>query len=226
VLKALSGQKLWAFDRDARRHAVRLAAELGLKGQLNLNLLPKSIQAFGSEAMFDTIDAAVAHGLRPEQIVLEVSESEAFPDFASFLKLVRECRARGVKFAIDDFGAGHSGLNLLADFQPDSLKVDMKLVRDIASKGPRQAIIRGLLVTCSDLGIDVVAEGVETMDEFTWLRDEGVSLFQGYLFAKPLFEAFPAVAFPRMAALPPLSSSEATSPDQVISAHAQSAEAH
>lgn len=69
-------------------------------------------------------------------------------------------------------------------------------MRDVHRKGPRQAITRGVLRTCEDLGIEVVAEGVETLDEYRWLSDEGIYLFQGYLFARPAFERLPLVVFP------------------------------
>jgi len=91
------------------------------------------------------------------------------------------------EFAIDDFGAGHAGLNLLAEFQPDLLKLDLRLVRNIERNGPKQAIVRGIRRTCTDLGIEIIAEGVESKDEYRWFRDEGVKLFQGYLFARPAF---------------------------------------
>jgi EAL domain-containing protein (putative c-di-GMP-specific phosphodiesterase class I) len=110
--------------------------------------------------------------------------------------MVNEIRARGVKVAIDDFGAGHSGLNLLANFQPDMVKLDMELVRDISRSGPRQAIVRAIIQVCFDLGIDFIAEGVECNDELRWFEDQGVTLFQGYLFARPAFEALPPVHFP------------------------------
>lgn len=210
VLGPLSGAALWEFDRDARIYAVQLAASLGIECRLNLNLLPESLNALGGNVMFSTINAAIACGLRHDQIVLEVSESEPIKDFDSFLEIANECRTIGVKFAIDDFGAGHSGLNMLAEFQPDSLKLDMKLVRDIACKGPRQAIVRGVLTTCADLAIEVVAEGIETMDEYNWLFDEGVELFQGYLLAKPLFEGFPTVQYPLLSdGQPPAQSTSA-----------------
>ena len=98
--------------------------------------------------------------------------------------------------AIDDFGAGYSGLNLLTDFQPDQIKLDMKLIRGIEHHGPRQAIVHAIDQVCRDLGIDVIAEGVETAEEYAWLANEGVQLFQGYLFAKPAFESFPPVHYP------------------------------
>lgn len=104
--------------------------------------------------------------------------------------------ALGLKVAIDDFGAGYSGPNLLANFQPDQIKLDLTLVRGIESHGPRQAIVRAVGQACNDLGIDVIAEGVKTVGEYTWLATEGVRLFQGYLFAKPAFEAFQPVHYP------------------------------
>ena len=76
------------------------------------------------------------------------------------------------------------------------VKLDMKLVRGIESHGPRQAIVRAILQACNDLGIDLLAEGVETVDEFRWFRDEGVQYFQGYLLAKPAFEKLPGFCTP------------------------------
>ncbi|MGI8548679.1 MAG: EAL domain-containing protein, partial [Gemmatimonadaceae bacterium] len=102
-----------------------------------------------------------------------------------------------MKFAIDDFGAGHSGLNLLAYFQPDMIKLDRNLLRGIESRGPRQSITRAIVMVCTDLGIDIVAEGVETVEEFAWLEHAGVRLFQGYLFAKPGFESLPLARYPQ-----------------------------
>jgi EAL domain-containing protein (putative c-di-GMP-specific phosphodiesterase class I) len=139
--------------------------------------------------------AAIA-GLKAEQLVLEVSECEVIHNTQTFVARANLCRALGVRFAIDDFGAGFSGLNLLAEFQPEQLKLDLLLVRDVHRKGPRQAITRGVLRTCEDLGIEVVAEGVESLDEYRWLSDEGIHLFQGYLFAKPALERLPEVLYP------------------------------
>ena len=100
----------------------------------------------------------------------------------------------GFVTALDDFGAGYAGLNLLADLQTDLIKIDMCLIRDSDSHAARQAILRGVLGIARDLQVDVIAEGVETTAEFEALRAMGITLFQGYLFAKPLFEALPIVA--------------------------------
>ena len=196
VMGQMNAQKLRQFDIDARLQAIALAGELQLAVRLNLNLLPDSVEAAGSTALTSTVDMATLAGLKVEQLVLEVSERDVIRNTQAFVARANLCRSLGVRFAIDDFGAGYSGLNLLADFQPESVKLDMVLVRDVHSKGPRQAITRGVLRTCEDLGIDVIAEGVETIDEYHWLFDEGIHLFQGYLFAKPGFERLPAAHFP------------------------------
>lgn len=196
VLAGLSGGPLHLFDIEARRKAINLAATLGIDCALNLNLLPRSVDEFGEIAMADTVEKAAEHGIPLKRIMLEVTETETIANYARFVKWAHQGRALGVKFAIDDFGSGYSGLNLLAEFQPDAIKLDMMLVRDISTRGPRQAIVRGIIRTCDDLGIDIVAEGVETLDEYEWLLGEGINLFQGYLFAQPAFQALPKVNFP------------------------------
>jgi EAL domain-containing protein (putative c-di-GMP-specific phosphodiesterase class I) len=196
VMDALSDTALHRFDVEARAHAVRLAVELGLPCHINLNLLPASVNEFGSDALSPAIAEAERHGLSPARLVLEVGEREAVANYDVLVAELHRARGLGVQFAIDDFGAGFSGLNLLAEFQPDTIKLDMGLVRGIHRHGPRQAIVRGVLRTCEDLGIEVIAEGVETLDEYEWLRGEGLTLFQGFLFARPGLRALPEVRYP------------------------------
>lgn len=104
----------------------------------------------------------------------------------------------GFKTATDDFGSGYSGLNLLADFQTDIIKLDMELIRNIQNDKVRQSIVRNCLNMFVELNITPLAEGIETFDEFIWLRDAGVALMQGYFFAKPGFESLPEVNFPAL----------------------------
>lgn len=112
-------------------------------------------------------------------------------DIFAYEALVRDHQQRGLLTAIDDFGAGYSGLNLLAEFQPNLVKLDMALVHDIDRNHARQAIVGGVLGTCRALGVQVIAEGVESRAEYDWLRSAGVTLFQGYLVARPAVEALP-----------------------------------
>jgi blue light- and temperature-responsive anti-repressor len=201
ILEQVSREELFLFDQRARVEAIELATSLGITCLLNLNLLPQSLHS-GPASIVTSMEAAQRAHLPIERLVLEVTEGEIIQDQSQFADLINEYRAFGMKLAIDDFGAGYSGLNLLANFQPDQVKLDMKLIRGVESHGPRQAIIRAVSQVCCDLGIDLIAEGVETMGEYRWLEDTGVRLLQGYLLAKPAFESFPLVNFPRSFAQP------------------------
>ena len=195
IFQQVPGDRKYQFDQDSRVAAIALAARLGRPCHLNLNFLPQGLLE-STESIRITLEAAALHGVPIERIILEVTEGEVIADHARFGALLNEYRGTGMKVAIDDFGAGYSGLNLLADFQPDQIKIDMNLVRGIEGHGPRQSIVRAVAQVCEDLGIDVIAEGVETVPEYLWFAELGVTLFQGYLFAKPGFECFPPVHYP------------------------------
>jgi EAL domain-containing protein (putative c-di-GMP-specific phosphodiesterase class I) len=194
ILGQVPANRLLEFDQRARIEAIGLAVRLGIGSRLNLNFMPQSLHS--RAAILTTLEAADRFHLPINRLVLEVTEGAVIDDQAQFAEVINEYRGLGLKVAIDDFGAGYSGLNLLTDFQPDQIKLDMKLVRGIEHHGPRQAIVRAIDQVCRDLGIDVIAEGVETVEEYAWLANEGVRLFQGYLFAKPAFESFPPVHYP------------------------------
>ncbi len=198
VLGSVPAGELYRFDEESRVVALELAAGIGFDGQLNLNFLPRGLEA-SETAVTSTVEAAHRCGVGPGRIVLEVTEGEVIGNAARFAQAMDAYRCLGVRVAIDDFGAGYAGLNLLADFQPDAVKLDMNLVRGIAGRGPRQAIVRAVAQACFDLGIELVAEGVETLDEYRWLAGEGICLFQGYLFARPAFERLPAANLPSAA---------------------------
>lgn len=195
VIKRYSGDRMAAFDSACRAKAIEVAARIGLNTNLNLNFLPSAAlnEGVGLNSM---IEAAHRHSFPLNRIIVEATEGEAIDNHAQFAKVINEYRRAGMRLAIDDFGAGYSGLNLLAEFQPDIVKLDMALVRGIQSHGPRQAIVRAIAQVCVDLGIDLIVEGVETVDEFSWFIDLGVNLYQGYLLAKPMFEAMPPFQIP------------------------------
>jgi len=195
VLGRVPSLQRYLFDRDSRVAAIALAAKLGLDCHLNLNFLPQGLYLC-ADSVSAALEAAARSGLSIENIILEVTEEEVIDDQVNFSARLNEFRGQGLKVAIDDFGAGHAGLSLLADFQPDQIKIDMKLVRGIERHGPRQAIVRAVIQACGDLGIDVIAEGVETLSEYLWFSDQGVCLFQGFLFARPGFECLPPVHYP------------------------------
>ncbi len=195
VLERHKGRDMAAFDSACRTRAIEVAASIGINTYLNLNFLPSAVlnEELGLSA---TVQAARNFGFPLDRIIVEATEVEAIADPTHFAQVVGEYRRAGMQFAIDDFGAGYSGLSLLADFQPDIVKLDMSLVRGIQRHGPRQAIVRAIYQVCIDLGIDFVVEGVETVEEYAWFRNLGIHLYQGYLFAKPEFEKMPAFVIP------------------------------
>lgn len=193
VFQTIREEEMHRFDRAARAGAMELAARLGLQHRLSLNCLP-DVAGAAAGATPDPVESSSDISL--ERVILEVTETRAIQDIDRFSEWLNSLRARGAQVAIDDFGEGYSGLNLLAEVQPDLVKIDMKLIRGIERHGPRQAIVRALMSLCLDLGIEVVAEGVETQAEYRWCAGAGICLFQGYYFARPGFECVPELAWP------------------------------
>lgn len=196
ILSAVDATSLYAFDQACRVTAIEAAAGLGLAmtgALLSINFLPNAV--YRPEACIRaTLRAAERTGFPASSLMFEVAEAEQVSDPAHLRRILHSYKEMGFAVAIDDFGAGHSGLNLLADFQPDLVKLDMGLVRGIEVDRARRAIVGGLVRICAELGVEVVAEGVETGAEHRALRDLGVTLFQGFLFARPAFMALPALA--------------------------------
>ncbi|MBE7159568.1 MAG: EAL domain-containing protein, partial [Rhodospirillales bacterium] len=192
IISGIAAADLPEFDELCRSSAMRLAARLGIECDLHLNLVPHGFHA-DRDCLASTLDAAIEFNFFPERLVVEVTEAEVLGNQDRFTELMDVYRGLGMRLAIDDFGSGYSGLNLLAEFQPNQLKLDKKLAQGITGSGARQAIVRAIVQVCRDLGIELVAEGIETADEFRWFCDQGVSLFQGYFFGRPGFELLPAL---------------------------------
>jgi EAL domain-containing protein (putative c-di-GMP-specific phosphodiesterase class I) len=194
VLSQVNDENRYRFDQDCRVAAIALAARLGMDTNLNINFMPNAVYR-PENCIRTTFAAAEKYGFPIERIVFEVVENDHLAEASRLVEIMREYRRFGFVTALDDFGAGFRDLELLVRFQPDVLKLDMDLVRGIDLDRPRQAVVHGILVICAELGIRVLAEGVETMAEYAWLRDTGIDLFQGYLFARPGFETLPTVDF-------------------------------
>ena len=192
VLGRLNDANRYRFDQACRVKAVKLAAELGLDCDLNINFFPNAVYK-PELCIRTTLRAAEFYGFPIERIVFEVTEGERIQDRQHLRGIIEYYQHLGFRTAIDDFGAGYAGLNLLAEYQPDYIKLDRELIAGIDAQRIRQAIVRGIVQTCRELGVGVLAEGVETAEEFGWLQGCGIELFQGYWFARPAFEALPEV---------------------------------
>jgi EAL domain-containing protein (putative c-di-GMP-specific phosphodiesterase class I) len=159
---------------------------------LSINFLPNAVYQ-PAACLRKTFEAAERARFPVHHLMFEVTESEPSRDIGHLREIFSEYKRHGMITAIDDFGAGHSGLGMLADFQPDVIKIDMGLVRGIHTDRVRRAIARSIVTLCHELNISVVAEGIESLDEAITMRELGVRLFQGYLFARPALEQLPVV---------------------------------
>lgn len=199
VLGQVNEDNRYRFDQACRVKAIKTAAALGMASRLSINFLPNAVYK-PEVCIRTTLEAARKHGFPVERIIFEVTEGERVEDGPWLATILREYQRCGFLTAIDDFGAGFAGLTLLADFQPDIIKLDMALVRGVDGSRSRQAIARGLLRMCEELHITVIAEGVETPGERDFFSHEGVSLMQGYLFGRP---GFRTLATPDLLAFDP-----------------------
>lgn len=192
VLARVNDTNRYRFDQACRVKAIELASRLDLQGMLSINFMPGAMYK-PETCIFATLQAAERLAFPRERIMFEMTEGERVTDHAHLRGIFSVYKEHGFLTAIDDFGAGYSGLNLLAEFQPDFIKLDMALTRNIDTDRIRRAIVGGIVETCRELGLRVIAEGIESVGECLTLQDEGVSVFQGYLFAKPGFEHLPQV---------------------------------
>ncbi len=129
-------------------------------------------------------------GIDPRLIVVEIDEYEGMDIKA--LKLISSfLKKAGIGVALDDVGAGYSGLYQLVEINPDIAKLDMQLIRDVHKDKLKQSILKGVVQACKDAGIKVLAEGVEKREELEFVLEVGVELIQGFIFAKP--EPFPKI---------------------------------
>jgi EAL domain-containing protein (putative c-di-GMP-specific phosphodiesterase class I) len=187
ILAKVTNENRYRFDQACRVKAIKTAAEIGLKQRLSINFLPNAIYR-PEVCIATTLAAAAQYDFPVDHIIFETVEGERIDDGKWLTEIFREYRRMGFMTAIDDFGAGFAGLGLLAVFQPDIIKLDMALVRGVNESKAKQAIARAVTGLCEELKILVIAEGVETASERTCLEDLGISLMQGYLFSKPIFE--------------------------------------
>lgn len=194
IISRITDENRYLFDQLCRVKAISLAAKLGIESMLSINFLPNAVYQ-PERCIRTTLEAAKKYDFPTENIMFEFTEVEKIEDSQHVERIVSYYQSLGFKTAIDDFGSGYSGLSLLADFQTNIVKLDMGLIRDIDRDTTRQSIVTHCLAMFRDLNITPLAEGVESEGEYRWLKEAGVALMQGYLFAKPGFESLPSVNF-------------------------------
>ena len=197
VLDQVTEENRYAFDQQCRVKAIEVAVAAGLldsASRLSINFLPNAV--YSPLACIQlTLKTARATGLPTDRLIFEFTENEQMdPEHVG--SIVSAYRKMGFGTALDDFGAGHSGLALLARFQPHAVKLDRELIENIDASLPRRLIVEAVVRMCEGLGVRVIAEGVERAEEARTLQSLGVHYMQGYLFARPQFERLPSVDLP------------------------------
>lgn len=194
VLGRVNDGNRYRFDQACRVKAIELAAELGTDSLISINFLPNAVYE-PRACLRVTLAAAKRYRFPIRKLMFEIAESERAVDLAHLSHIVQAYANLGLTTALDDFGAGWSGLNLLAAVRPQVVKLDMALCQGAAENDVQRSIVKSVTSLATDLGIQVVAEGVEVEEDLRALRDLGIDLFQGYLFARPALEALPEVSF-------------------------------
>ncbi len=183
----------YSIDQRCREKAIAMAATLGMLNtgaSLSVNFYPNAVYE-PKQCLRRTFQAASSVGFPLERIIFEVTEVEKVRDHQHLSDIMTEYKSHGLRVAIDDFGAGHSGLSLLSKFQPDIVKLDRALVECIHERPASRRIVRSVVDLCEDLGILVIAEGIESEAEMQTLCELKITRMQGFHFAVPQFEALP-----------------------------------
>jgi len=197
VLRQVSEQSRYGFDQLCRTTAIEVAARLGVTGagaSLSINFLPNAVYN-PAACIKTTLEAAHRTQVPLNRIVFEFSEAERL-DTEHLLSILRAYRDFGFRTALDDFGADFAGVGVLARFQPDFVKIDVEMIRGVDHDRAKRAIVTHCVRLFEELGTRPVCEGVETVGEYAVLRDLGVTLMQGFLFARPALEACPEPTWP------------------------------
>jgi diguanylate cyclase (GGDEF)-like protein len=170
--------------RQACHEIGMLEAQLGRRFLLAVNLSPRQIQQFGLPEM--VARCLEDSGRDPESIELEITESILMNDSASTQNSLIEMRGMGIRLAIDDFGVGFSSLSYITRFSIDRIKIDRSFVMKCMQEETSLAVVRAMVAMAHGLSMTVVAEGVETAEEFRFLGREGCDVAQGYYLSRPI----------------------------------------
>ncbi|MBW4331042.1 EAL domain-containing protein [Stakelama sp. CBK3Z-3] len=200
VLSRVTPDNRYAFDQQCRVAAIRDAVAAGIidtGARLSINFLPNAV--YSPMACIQlTLKTARETNFPTDRLIFEFTENEHMADTDHVKTIIAAYQQMGFATAIDDFGAGHAGLGLLARLQTDLIKLDMELIRGIDASLPRRLIVEGVIRMMSAMGITVIAEGIETVAEYRALRAAGVRYMQGYLLARPGFRCLPDFTLPEL----------------------------
>jgi EAL domain-containing protein (putative c-di-GMP-specific phosphodiesterase class I) len=172
----------WVLDHALAEYA-RWRAAGGPRLTIAVNI---SAVQFRQKGLVERVTTLLeTHGVDPHDLEMELTESMLMQDAKQAVKLLEDLSKSGIRLAIDDFGTGYSSLSYLKQFRVDKLKVDQSFVRHVTEGGNDAVIARAIINLGHSLGLEVIAEGVETEGQLAYLRDEGCDVIQGFLLARP-----------------------------------------
>ena len=182
---AAAHEQIAAFDARARSQAIVQAyPRLGAGERLFINFSPTVIYD-PDICLGATFRTCVETGADVARLVFEVTEAHAFPDLKLLRRILDRYRAQGARVALDDMGSGHTSLLYLAALQPDYVKLDRGLLSGLSPDDPRVPLLGAMIRYAHDLGIRVIAEGVESRTELEIVHGLGADFAQGYFLARP-----------------------------------------
>ncbi|MFD2672519.1 EAL domain-containing protein [Marinicrinis sediminis] len=173
------------LDREARLSAIAASAFHLPRGiKRFINFLPSSIYD-PNHCLNHTFRAIQHYKLDPQDFIFEVVETEKIEDLAHLKAIFETYKEHGMKVAMDDVGTGYASTEVLLQLKPDIIKIDRTLIDHCDQRTEKQELIQELVDISSSIGAQVLAEGIERVEEHRWCKQAGISLFQGYLFGKP-----------------------------------------
>jgi EAL domain-containing protein (putative c-di-GMP-specific phosphodiesterase class I) len=193
VMRHVTKQNHFAFDNACRKQSMVQASALGMQNgaaSLALNVSPDVVRS-PNECVDRTLELAEKLHFPLSRIILEIAEHDPPHDQMYLNHLVRKFRGYGIRTAIDDFGRGPSGPEMLEECEANIVKIAMSVVRDLDRKPPNCVVVESIVQMARRLDMQVIAEGVETAAEYEQLCRMGVYLMQGYYFAPPALSRLP-----------------------------------
>ncbi|TVS09698.1 MAG: EAL domain-containing protein [Wenzhouxiangella sp.] len=184
VISRIDHDQRFAFDQACRIRAIEAASRNELDADLHLNC--SDVKPANVELVCAVIlHMARRYGIERERIVLELANLDTLCSRGQLDEVSKGFADAGLRTLADNFGRRNADLRPVALFRPEQLKLDRHLVQAIDQNLPHQAIVHASARLCRDLGIRLIAAGVETIEEFQWLQDAGIERFQGYFFSHP-----------------------------------------
>lgn len=177
--------RTFALDRLCRIQAVKQITRLYDHQKAFINFIPTAI--YDPEYCLKTTTAVAKQlNIESDRFVFEVVETEKIEDTTHLKSILTYYQNNGFSYALDDVGAGYNTLDLLSDIKPPYVKLDMQYVQGVRDSPEKQAVALAFLEKANEYGAITLAEGIEEIEDFEWLKSRGYQLFQGYLFGKPL----------------------------------------